>query len=303
MGSYLKGFDITFCNLESPISDQGQPVPGKGIAFRSPLKAMETLRMGGFDVISFANNHALDYRDEAFGQTLSLLRQDGVKTVGAGENLTASRQPAVFEKNGVKVAFLAYTDMADLWFSSSYKRPYRADETRCGVAPLEEDLILEDIAAVKSSVDVVVVSLHWGVEYTSGPTDQQQKLAHDLIDAGANLIIGHHPHVFQGFEVYGGGLIAYSLGNFIFDQNQRLETRQGLLLETTLTPEGLKKVRVRPALIEQSQPQEPDGEMENAMLAQLQEYCDDLGTTTSVQNGYLEIILSQTEESSSKENS
>jgi poly-gamma-glutamate synthesis protein (capsule biosynthesis protein) len=260
MGSYLKGFDIAFCNLESPISDQGQPVPGKGIAFRAPLEAMETLRMGGFDVISFANNHALDYRDEAFGQTLSLLRQDGVKTVGAGENLTASRQPAVFEKNGVKVAFLAYTDMADLWFSSSYKRPFRADETRCGVAPLEEDLILEDIAAVKSSVDVVVVSLHWGVEYTSGPTDQQQKLAHDLIDAGANLIIGHHPHVFQGFEVYGGGLIAYSLGNFVTDQSFDDIVRESMIATFTLGPSGVTKTEVVPAFLTDNQPRTLSGD-------------------------------------------
>ncbi|GAW92404.1 CapA family protein [Calderihabitans maritimus] len=279
----LQSADLTFGNLESPISDRGFPLPRKGIWFRARPETVRALVYSGFDVMSLANNHALDYESPALLQTIEILARNGIASVGAGENLMQARKSVVKTVNGVRVGFLAYSDMADLIWDWNYPRSMRATEERPGIAPLDEKIILEDIAELRKKVDIVVVSLHWGEEYSDYPTAGQRRLARRLIDAGAHLIIGHHPHTLQGLEVYRHGLIAYSLGNFVFDQNWSLETRQGLILDLVLTPLGIREARIMPIFIHQSQPRIASGEQGQAILEKTVRLSRQLGTRLILQ--------------------
>lgn len=283
----LQDADIAFGNLESPLSERGTPLPGKGICFRARPEMASRLKKAGFDVLSVANNHALDYDTDAFLDTLDLLRSNQIEPVGGGKNIDEARQPVIIEKNGLRIGFLAYTMFADIYYDYRYRRTFRATETVSGVAPLEQELILEDVAALRPRVDAVIVSLHWGTEYSRYPDPGQQELGRALIDAGADLIIGHHPHVIQGLERYGNGLIAYSLGNFIFDQNQHLSTRQGLILELQLTADGLSDLRVWPIFIQESQPYVMEGQQAREFLQIVQECTHKLGTEAAIDDNSL----------------
>ena len=283
----LQEADITFGNLESPLSDRGTPLPGKGICFRARPEMAARLKQAGFDVLSVANNHSLDYDTDAFLDTLDLLRSNQIEPVGGGRNIDEARQPIIIEKNGLRIGFLAYTIFADIYYDHRYRRTFKATETISGVAPLEQELILEDLAALRPQVDVVIVSLHWGTEYSRYPDPGQQELGRALIDGGAGLIIGHHPHITQGFERYGNGLIAYSLGNFIFDQNQHLFTRQGLILDLQLTADGLSDLKVWPVFIRESQPYLMEGEEAREFLLSVQECTSRLGTESTIQGNCL----------------
>jgi len=291
MGADLSASDITFGNLESPIGTTGTKMPGKGICFRADPRSIATLNGGGFDVISVANNHMLDYDEPAFAETLAILKANNITAVGGGINLAAAREPVIINKNGLKIAFLAYSDMADLYFSSSYPRRFQADDDIPGVAPTVKDMMLEDVALARQQADLVVLSLHWGFEYNKRPTESQRQLAYELVDAGVGLIIGHHPHVYQGIERYGEGVIAYSLGNFIFDQNQSLETRQGLVLSAIADDKGLQEVRVRPVFITEGQPNWVTGDQNRALLTEVTELTRKLGTEGTLNDNYLSVKL------------
>jgi len=283
----LQTADITFGNLESPLSDRGTPLPGKGICFRARPEMAAKLKESGFDVLSVANNHSLDYDTDAFLDTLEFLRSSQIEPVGGGQNLEEARNPVIIKKNGLKVGFLAYTIFADIYYDARYRRTFEATETISGVAPLEQELILEDIAELRPQVDVAIVSLHWGTEYSKSPEAAQKELGRALIDGGADLVIGHHPHIIQGFERYKDGLIAYSLGNFIFDQNQHVFTREGLILELKLTGEGLKDLRVWPVFIQESQPYIMQGPEAQELLQEVQQLTRNLGTESEIRDNHL----------------
>ncbi|MHB1419689.1 MAG: CapA family protein [Bacillota bacterium] len=256
----LKQADITFGNLESPLSRGGAPLPGKGIWFRARPEAVASLKEAGFDVMSLANNHALDYDSPALLDTVDILTGNGIAEVGGGSNIAEARRPEVIEINGEKIIFLAYSDMAEMYWSSKYPRQLRATGVLPGIAPLKVDEILADMARAKKKAEIVVLSLHWGVEYADEPTPGQRDLAHRLIDGGADLIIGHHPHTLQGVEVYHQGLILYSLGNFVFDQYFSQETQEGLMLQALLSPFGLQQAKILPVILPQSRPELAQGE-------------------------------------------
>ncbi|MGE5544248.1 MAG: CapA family protein [Bacillota bacterium] len=283
----LQSADITFGNLESPLSERGASLPGKGIYFRARPEMSGKLKESGFDVLSVANNHALDYDTDAFLDTLELLRSSRIEPVGGGQNINEARQPVIIEQNGLRVGFLAYTIFADVYYDARYRRTFRATETISGIAPLEQELILEDLAELRPQVDVAIVSLHWGTEYSRSPEAAQQELGRALIDGGADLIIGHHPHIIQGFERYKDGLIAYSLGNFIFDQNQHVFTREGLILELKLTRDGLQDLRVWPVFIQESQPYIMQGPEARELLQEVQQLTRNLGTESTIRDNHL----------------
>jgi len=264
--------DITFGNLESPIGTGGRRLPGKGIWFRAEPWTVSSLVYSGFDVVSVANNHALDYDSEAFLETLSNLKDNNIRSVGGGENIVEARKPAIIEENGLKIGFLAYSEMADIIWSFQYPRRLMAEEDQAGIAPaaatgitdVDTDphiqAVLEDVKKLVPKADVVIVSLHWGQEYNYEPLDYQRQFAYRLIDAGVDLIVGHHPHTLQGLERYKQGLIAYSLGNFIFDQSFSQQTSEGLMLEAVLSPVGVKTATISPVLIKDAQAQVAEGE-------------------------------------------
>lgn len=287
----IRGADISFANLESPIAQGGFKLPGKGIWFRASRAAAQILSSAGFDVLSLANNHILDYEAPALKETIEFLRAQDIKPVGAGRNLTEARSPVVYEVRGIRTGFLAYSDFADIYWHPEYRRSLRATDTLPGVAPLSREIILEDVAALKDAVDIIVISLHWGNEYVDHPDSSQRALARELIDAGADLVIGHHPHVFQGIEVYKQGVIAYSLGNFVFDQYWSTKTQQGLALRCRLAKEGISSVDVLPVTIRRAQPSVAGGDEGRAIVSQLVSLSRALDTKVEVINGLGQITL------------
>lgn len=291
----LKEADFTFGNLECAVSDRGSPLPGKGIWLRARPEVMGELNNCGFDILSVANNHSLDYDTEAFLDTLNYINRSGILSVGGGVDIMEARQPRIVESNGLTMGFLAYTEMADMIWSYQYPRKLKATDTIPGLAPFEYESILQDVRNLNRYVDFVVLSLHWGTEYAHSPSSLQVEQAHGLVDAGADIIIGHHPHVIQGVEVYNQGLIAYSLGNFIFDQNWSDETREGLVLELCLKDSGLEGAKLLPVIIIESQPKFEQTEWARRVAGKVREYSADLGTYCEIKENPLEVIICRPE--------
>jgi len=289
--SRLSQADITFGNLECAVSDKGTQLPGKGIWLRAKPEVVSELKDSGFDVLSVANNHSLDYDTEAFLDTLYWIEQSGIKTIGGGNNIDTACSPFISTVNGVRVGFLAYTEMADMIWSYDYPRKLKATDTEPGVAPFKYDSIVEDIRALDNQVDVLVLSLHWGTEYSLSPTPLQREQARGFIDAGADLIIGHHPHVIQGVELYKNGVIAYSLGNFVFDQNQSDRTREGLVMEVTAEETGISEMTLYPVIIIESQPRFEQNDWAKKLAKDVQKFSLDLGTGSSITENPLQICF------------
>lgn len=213
----LQAADLAIGNLETTIAEQGTPAP-KRYTFRAEPYAADTLSRAGFDLVTLANNHAMDYGPDALLETLQRLRAAGIAAVGAGENESAAHVPAILEREGLRIAFLGYVNVlpdAGIPFDNS-KTAATIDKP--GVAwAASPEVITADVSRARQSADVVIVLLHSGRELEYPPDKTQKALARAAIDAGAAAVIGAHPHVLQGVERYNGGLIAYSLGNFVFD--------------------------------------------------------------------------------------
>ncbi len=224
----LESADIAFGNLEGPLSDQGKDRHHL-YSFRMNPEALPAIKEAGFDIFSLANNHAGDWGQAAFTDTIKRLTASQIKVVGGGMNAAEAEKPQIIEHAGKKYGFLAFTDVGPDWLAAA--------ETEAGLLLASDPRREEIIAQAKKVVDTLIVSYHFGDEYQKEPSARQIMLAKSAIDAGAKLVIGHHPHVTQPVERYNNGLIAYSLGNFIFDQNFSPETMQGMALEV-LVREG-----------------------------------------------------------------
>jgi poly-gamma-glutamate capsule biosynthesis protein CapA/YwtB (metallophosphatase superfamily) len=209
----FQGANVAFVNLETPVSSRGTPKTQKSITFHSPPALVEGLAAAHINVVSLANNHALDYGPVALADTIGYLNAAGIAHSGAGATLATARAPALLTTPAGKVAVLAFTDIIPAGFP--------ATATGAGVSPTAPDrtAMLSAIGAAAREAAYVIVSFHWGIEYTGQANAEQRSLAHAAIDAGADLVLGTHPHVLQGLELYRGKLIAYSLGNFVFDDH------------------------------------------------------------------------------------
>jgi len=220
----IQKHDIAFANLESPISERGKMYsPFKGIYFRADPTVIQGLTYCGFDVLSLANNHSLDWGIDSILDTMYYLQKAGIRYSGVGFSREQALTPAVFEVSGVRIAFICFNDIYPLLLSEAGRRM----ET----LSLYGRELEEEIGALKEEYDIVIASVHAGTEYVIEPEGDKIHKMRSLIDAGALVVLGSHPHVVQGIEVYRGGLIAYSLGNLIFDQSWSRETSLGILLE------------------------------------------------------------------------
>jgi len=274
----LQGADITFCNLEAPFGTKGQPVRDKEYTFRVDPVAVGSLTYGGIDVVSLANNHSLDYGPEALMETLSLLDKAQIAYAGAGPDLSAARRPALFSARGIKVAFLAY--------SNTYPIEFYATRSRPGTAAGEDGFIAQDVKEASRISDLVVVSFHWSSEYRTTPKDYQIAKARIAIDNGADLVIGHHPHVLQGFEVYRGKLIAYSLGNFVFGAYNP-NYKDSLILKVIADRGGPKRAVLIPISVDNFkhhfQPRILTGDEAGRVLRDVKKLSEGLGTRVSIE--------------------
>jgi poly-gamma-glutamate synthesis protein (capsule biosynthesis protein) len=236
----LRSADIAIGNLESPLSVTGEPLQ-KRFLFRAHPGHAEALAHAGIDVVSLANNHQLDYGEEGFVETLEALRAAGVSHVGAGLSYAEAHTPLIREVKGRRIAFLAYA--ASRWEGSS-ELP-----TRDLVSFADLATIREDVRRAGELADLVVVIMHLGTEYQRYPDEEQLAVSRAAIEAGACLVIGHHPHVVQAVEPYGGGFVAYSLGDFVFDIDVGDATRYGSILRVLLGDEGVQAIDLLPVRI------------------------------------------------------
>jgi poly-gamma-glutamate synthesis protein (capsule biosynthesis protein) len=221
----LSTADVVFLNLESQLSDQDGETqhPKYNLIFTGPPSGAVSLRQANVSVVSTANNHAFDYGMRALRETIVHLQGAGVQIVGTSFDSVAGSTPAIVEREGIRIGFLAYTEFVNqkgLWVG----RIALYDSVQCR----------RDIEQLRRKVDLVVVSYHGGVEYTDSPSSRLRRELRILIDAGADVVVGHHPHYVQGIESYNGKLIFYSLGNFVFYQPQRDLAMSGLGVELTL---------------------------------------------------------------------
>jgi poly-gamma-glutamate capsule biosynthesis protein CapA/YwtB (metallophosphatase superfamily) len=252
LGKRLARAEITVGNFESTLSAAGSPTQG-GDSFAASPRVRPALRAAGFDLLSLANNHVGDYGDRALRQTLDRFDSARIETVGAGRNLDAARRPVIIERDGVRVGFLAVDSIGETPSATGT----RAGTNRLNMPPRTGPLnrsqlrrITSDIRALDRRVDTVVVLTHWGTQYTHRPEPSQRTAARAFADAGADLVIGGHPHWVQGYEMAGSAVVVHSLGNFIFDMDFQTKTREGIFLEIVLWGGAVKAVEPMPYVID-----------------------------------------------------
>lgn len=220
----IERHDIAFANLESPISGGGSKfAPYKGIYFKADPDVIEGLKFSGIDVFSLANNHALDWGIYAIIDTMKLLRNNGIQYTGVGKTRDEALKPAVINIEDTSVAFISFNDIYPFSITES--------GSKFQTLTLKGGNLKKEIESLKKKYDIVIASVHTGIEYVLEPENKKILKMRELIDYGVDIVLGSHPHVVQGIEVYEDGLIAYSLGNLIFDQDWSRETTLGLLLE------------------------------------------------------------------------
>ncbi|MBE2221234.1 MAG: CapA family protein [Anaerolineae bacterium] len=263
----LQSADITVGNLETALGDVGEPVE-KSFTFQSPPAAAEALAWGGFDVVSLANNHAMDYGPESLLQGIELLKAQNVAPIGAGANSEQARSPHIMQVNGLDVAFLGYVhvpvEARGTYFDTA---TWTATETTPGLAWAVPEEIIEDVTAVQAQADLVVVVLHSGYEYVEPPSEEQAAAAHAAIDAGADIVIGHHAHILQAVEFYKNGVVIYGLGNFAFNIDGNPDTA---ILNVWLDEDGVRQFEFIPAIVQYGgQPRFADAEESSRILGHI----------------------------------
>jgi poly-gamma-glutamate synthesis protein (capsule biosynthesis protein) len=290
---YMRAADLTIANLEIPLTEANGRAD-KAMTIKADPGIASSIPEVGINVVNVANNHALDYGVEGLFDTMKTLKQNDIACVGGGEDLDSASRPIFVEKDGLRVAVFGFTSSLPTGYAAGVNRPGVAPirahsrffvdsitlDEQPGISPWVETSVNEQdveyacrlIAAAREEADLVVVNMHWGIPNGwcaafQGPlADYQQPLAHALIDAGAHLILGHHPHVIHGIEAYKHGLIAYSLGNFLshimaegheltltvdyppynFDSVSQGEAREAIILEVILDGKSMTGARFLP---------------------------------------------------------
>ena len=226
----LKSYDVVFANLESNISDQNGRTehPRNNIVFTAPPAAARALRRAGITVVATANNHALDFGQDARDQTLAYLDSAGIAHAGTGRGREGLYRPAIIAIRGVRLAVFSVTAIMNA----------TGDSWKSLVADADTSALLPAVRAFRDSVDAVILSYHGGAEYAGRATEQTRSFVRDVLRGGVDLFIGHHPHVPYGFDLVGGRLAAHSLGNFVFRQPDRYWTRFGFALSATIVKDS-----------------------------------------------------------------
>ncbi len=240
----LRQADLAFVNLEAPFSDRGHVVES-GMVFKAEPEMIEALETAGIAIVSTANNHARDCAGYGVEFTLDWLSRHGIATVGSAKTPELAHQGTVLERNGIRFGFLAYT------YDQSNGNHKDVD---LRVPLMDVARMRDDVHSLLARANIAIVSMHAGIEYSPLPNAQQKEFAHAAVDAGARIVVGHHPHVTQPWERYGSGVIFYSLGNLVFDQFQRAETQRGLLAEIIFSGAALVHAGVIPVDIVRTVP-------------------------------------------------
>jgi poly-gamma-glutamate capsule biosynthesis protein CapA/YwtB (metallophosphatase superfamily) len=269
----LQRGDLTVGNLECSLTGSfAPPEDPRTFSFMTFPEAVEGLEHAGFHAMSGGNNHAMDFGVVGVQDTRETLTTVGIQHFGAGVDLAQAREPAILEHNGVTFALLGY-DSISMHYAG-------ATSQSGGVAPMLAEYVVEDIQTARDRADVVIPYFHWGIEYVLTPQESDRQMARTAIDAGADLVLGSHPHWVQGMEIYDGKPIFYSLSNFIFDQEWSLETKQGFILHLVFDGVRFAGYRVVPVLIEDyHRPRIVEDEMRSIILGRFWESTSIIATT------------------------
>ncbi len=261
IGNLLSQADLTVVNLESPFTKSGNhSVETGSFYFNADPRAIESLQFAGIDIVNLANNHFGNQGLLGMKDTLSVLQDSQINFIGVGLNREQAHEGVIKEIKGVRFGLLAYAYPNDL---------YVANTTTPGIANMEINNAVEDIQRLKQGSDVVIVTMHAGTEYQLEPNEQQTKFARAMIDAGADLVVGHHPHWVQPVEIYQGKPIIYSLGNLIFDQMWSVETQQGVIATANFSGSKLQSINFSPIkILDYGQPQIITDEVEQKTILQ-----------------------------------
>jgi len=287
VGDLLRSGDVVVGNLECPLSSRGAPVKNKEYTFRGLPEAAAGMRDAGITMVSLANNHMMDYGVDAFVDTTDLLDKVGISYAGAGMNRDEAYRHASIDVNGKRVAFFAYSSILPEGFWATSKKAGIAG------ARMKPSELQQAIEGVAGEHDFTVVSFHWGIEYEDYPQEYQREFARRAIDAGADIVIGHHPHVIQGIEIYRGKLIAYSLGDFVFDHYSR-KTGETFVLKVELDDGELARVDIIPVYADFSgRPAIVEGKEAQAILSRLKTISEPLKTEINITGDTAEVVLAQ----------
>lgn len=278
---------IAFGNLEGVLATWGISDPKKTYNFMSPpQKSAAALKYAGFDIFSIANNHILDYGVAGMYQTMRALEKEDMRHVGGGTTVKEARTPRIMEVDGHKVAFLAY--------SLTYPTQFWVTDEHPGVAYGNQKHVVEDIKSAKKISDLVLVSMHWGRESTTELRDYQKSIGRAAIDAGASVVMGHHPHILQAVEHYKDGIIMYSLGNFAFGSySQKVDS--SVVAQAYFKNKKLVKMQFWPIYVRNTdvlfQSKILEDEKADSVVQHLQEISKDHGTIFHNDNGSAVIFL------------
>lgn len=266
--SILRRADLLVGNLESVITTRGAR-QAKKYTFRAPARGARALRDGGFDVVGLANNHALDFGRIGLKDTLTNLRRVDVRAMGAGRDLASARAPVIVSRHGLRIAFL---DRADARLDSPEwpHLHWEATARRSGLAYARPRELRADVRAARKLADVVVVMLHSGREYATSPTRSQRRVVEAALDGGAAVVVSSHPHVLQRGRRMGSRVVAWSLGNFVFDGFATVPGgRDSVILDVTLGPSGVTSARWHPVVVRGGFPQPAGGGDRRRILSRL----------------------------------
>jgi poly-gamma-glutamate synthesis protein (capsule biosynthesis protein) len=266
--------DLVFANLESPLSTEGPHDPAN-CCFRADPATVKVLALGHIGIVSLANNHTLNPGRVGIVQTMDTLDKAGIRYCGAAREQAQASWPRVMNVKGFRVGFQAFTDLD--FAHGSYSK-----------VPRDLEWHKQQITQAKNKCDLLVVSYHWGVEENEAPTARQKQIAHLAIAAGADVVLGHHPHVLEGVEFYQGHPILYSLGNFVFDQRPGLKTQSGVFHLLYTEGQGWT-VKMLPVTLPRPRlgPEFPAAGTRDAILKRFAGYCQQLGTPHQVEQGML----------------
>lgn len=276
--------DITFGNLECPITSGGSPVfKSPKYIFRADASNAYALKNSGFDILNLANNHTMDYGREGLEDTIELLNKENIKTVGAGKDREDARKPVYMSISNTVFGFLS--------FSSFPAEGYFYLPDRPDVAQVDITKLSEEVKNAKANCDILIVSFHWGREFDNYPGENQKNVAHLSIDSGADIVIGHHPHVLQGVELYKNKTIFYSLGNFIFDKQEPKGTDETIILKLGISNRSIKTIKALPIRIVECQPTIPETPDALRILNNFKKYSENMNSNIYIdeKKGILEV--------------
>jgi poly-gamma-glutamate synthesis protein (capsule biosynthesis protein) len=227
--------DLVFVNNEGALSDHGRQ---NGLN-RTPEKFAKVMKAAGISIVNLANNHTFDAEERGFLDTLRVLSAAGIGHVGGGRDLSDARRPFIVTRNGIKLGFLGYSQFNNFGESSF------AAEGRPGIVPMDPFLMKEDICKLKSQVDYVLVAIHWATSRSAEVAPENRSFAHELIDAGADVVLGHHPPHPKGIEVYNGKVILYAPSN-VLRGHSGPDLDDGYLARFTMGKKAVEKIEVLP---------------------------------------------------------